>query len=45
MDENVLDKCFWREVTSFNGMWCVDDGTLVLAWMTLPPSQNPKDFF
>lgn len=45
MDGNVLDKCFWCEVTFFNGMWCVDDGTLVLAWMTLPPSQNPKDFF
>lgn len=44
MDGNVLEKCFWREVTFFNGMWCVDDGTLVLAWMALPPSQNPKDF-
>ena len=44
MDGNVLEKCFWREVTFFNGMWCVDDGTLVLAWMALPPSQNPKFF-
>lgn len=44
MDGNILEKCFWREVTFFNGMWCVDDGTLVLAWMALPPSQNPKDF-
>lgn len=44
MDGNILEKCFWREVTFFNGMWCVDSGTLVLAWMALPPSQNPKDF-
>ena len=44
MDGNILEKCFWREVTFFNGMWCVDDGTLVLAWMALPLSQNPKDF-
>ena len=45
MDGNVLDKCFWCEVTFFNGMWCVDDGILVLAWMAQPPRQNPKDFF
>lgn len=45
MDGNVLDKCFWREVTFVNGVWRVDDRTLVLAWMALPPSQNPKDFF
>lgn len=45
MDGNILEKCFWREVTFFNGMWCVDDGTLVLAWMALPPSQNPRFFF
>ena len=45
MNGNVLEKCFWREVTFFNGMWCVDDGTLILAWMALPPSQNPNDFF
>lgn len=45
MDGNILEKCFWREVTFFNGNWCVDDGTLVLAWMALPPSQNPRFFF
>ena len=45
MDGNVGVTCFWREVTFVNGVWCVDDGTLVLAWMALPPSQNPKDFF
>lgn len=45
MDGNVGETCFWREVTFVNGVWCVDDGTLVLAWMALPPSQNPKDFF
>lgn len=44
MDGNILEKCFWREVTFFNGSWCVDDGTLVLAWMALPPSQNFRTF-